>query len=104
MSHDEHDRTPLEGDIERVLSLVDGFDDGLGNCIDVRELFALWHPCCHRGLDWPRLDAEYRHAFAVDTIAQTIKKRREARLRGAIDVVGFATTVASHRREHCNRP
>ena len=70
MAYDEHNGSPLEGDVEDVLALFDGGDDGFGDGIDVGEFFAVGHGGGHGGAGGAGLDSEDVDAFAIDAVAQ----------------------------------
>ena len=55
VADDEHDGLPLEWDVEVVLFGGDGFDDGLGDLVDVGEFFAAFMPAVMAVLVGPGL-------------------------------------------------
>ena len=98
-----HNQAPVAGDVDDVLTAIDGFHDRGSDLIHVGEAFVALHAFGHRGPHRTGLDGHHVDAFAVDAIAQAVDKRRQAGLRAAIDVVGFAAALAGDGAEYRER-
>ena len=86
--------------LRRSIARSDPASDFLGRC----KQDSSRQMCGHRRRHEARLDGDHVHALPVYAVAHALQKRRERRLRRAINVICLPPAIARYRRNRRDRP